>query len=104
MPVLGPSDRVLLLDLSDLDFVEVCARQLTHGLLVGMGTDLQVQAARARFRNASHLMFHPGDGTEIPFRDAWFTVVLTPHTANPTPEIRRVLAPGGVLTPIPAAQ
>lgn len=101
MPNLDPADRVLILDLSDLDFVESCARQLSRGLLVGIGTDALVQAARRRFNAVAHLMFHPGDGTEIPFRDAWFTVILTRDVHEPAAELRRVLAPGGTIQSLP---
>ena len=101
---LKPDDRVLILSLAGLEFLRELADRLPDGLLVGIGTPDEVAAARRALAAAENVMFHSASPEEIPWRDAYFTVVLSPGPPEglAEDEIRRVLAPDGkLITPIP---
>jgi SAM-dependent methyltransferase len=94
---LTPSDQVLLLDVTDLELVAAVARQVTDGLVVGLGEPDFVFLARRATRELDNVMFHSTTPDEIPFRDGFFTVVVcgTTGEAGVSREVQRVLAPNG---------
>ncbi len=92
---LRPDDRVLLLWIPSPEEVELLASRLPQGLLVAMGTDDEVRAARRSCAHLENVMFTQGDAGEIPWRDAMFTTAV--GLDQTTPELRRVVEPGGVI-------
>lgn len=92
---LAPDSRVLLLLIPDPGVVDELAAALTEGLIVCAGAREEVYAARARHRERENVMFVEGSADEIPWRDGFFTALFGPDS-SPSPEGRRVLAPGGV--------
>jgi len=101
-PDLKPDDRVLILSLANREFLQELAATLAGGLLVGIGTPDDVYEARRALANADNVMFHPAEPEQIPWREAYFTVVIAPPTLSPQAEkeIRRVLVPEGRLHPL----
>jgi hypothetical protein len=93
---LNANDRVLLLALpSDEDPIAM-ARTLTDGLIVGLAPTGQIYGARKLLADFENAMFAPADPDGgIPWRDDFFTVIYAPEHREATPEILRVLAPGG---------
>ena len=69
------------------------AVRLTRGILVGMGSDEEVRAARRSLADLDNCMFiqTPEDGV-IPWRDGFFSRIVT---AERTAETERVLASAG---------
>ena len=100
---LKPNDRVLILSIAGLEFLQQLAGRLPEGLLVGIGTADEVAAARRALASAENAMFHAASPEEIPWRDAYFTLVLSPPPQTPLAEteIRRVLTPGGIIHLLP---
>ena len=96
---LKPDDRVLILSITGLEYLSDLAGRLTDGLLVGLGSLDEVSTARRALASAENVMFHSASPEEIPWRDAYFTIVIAPpqQSALAEKEIRRVLAPDGVL-------
>ena len=92
-----PDDRVLILSITGLAYLQDLAGRLPDGLLVGIGTPDEAAAARRALASSENAMFNAASPEEIPWRDAYFTVVLSPQPQSPLAEseIRRVLAPGG---------
>ncbi len=71
---------------------------LTASQLVGLDMDLdRIDEARALAEemNRTDCMFMLGSADEIPWRDGYFEAIYTQN--EPTAEIKRVLAPGGVI-------
>lgn len=107
---LDPADRVLLLSLPDHDRLDAIARAVTRGIVVGLGDDDAVRAARRALRDRDNVMFTLGTPDDIPWQDSFFTVVADAHATWPNPgrallSIGRVLAPGGraaLTVPLPA--
>ena len=101
---LKPDDRVLILSIAGLELLQELAGRLPDGLLVGIGSPDEVAAARRALASAENAMFNATSPEEIPWRDAYFTVVLSPPPGSPLSEreIRRVLTPDGVLHLLPA--
>ncbi len=97
---LRPNDRVLLLSIPEHDVVAELASRLTTGIVVGLGSDEEVRAARRAARNLENVMFVPAPLEEIPWRDGFFTKVIDWRGGWQNPEqvareVARVLAPGG---------
>lgn len=90
---LRPDDRVLIIGLQVREGIESRARSC-H-LLLGIGGDDEVRAARREFAHLDNVMFAQGSRDEIPWADQQFTLILDRSAGEPTPEMRRVLAPGG---------
>ena len=100
---LKSDDRVLIFSIAGLEYLQELAGQLPNGLLVGIGNPDDVAAARRALASAENVMFHAASPDEIPWRDAYFTVVIAPLPRDPLAEseIRRVLAPDGVIHLLP---
>jgi hypothetical protein len=96
---LKSDDRVLILSIAGLEYLHELAGRLPDGLLVGIGNPDEVAAARRALASAENVMFHAASPEEIPWRDAYFTVVISPLPRGPLAEseIRRVLTPDGVV-------
>lgn len=93
---IASADRVLLLQLPPLDEVRSMAAAVTQGIVVGMLGREDVYEARAVLRDFANVMIAPAeDDGGIPWADDFFSVIYAPALAEPTPEILRVLAPGG---------
>ena len=88
-------DRVLLLAMPDE--LQTLAKKLTHGIIAALLPEEQVFTGRTLMRDFDNVMFTPADaGTPIPWRDGFFTLVYAPSFQEPTGEIIRVLAAGGI--------
>lgn len=95
---LQPDDRVLIVGIPDPGVVSDIARRLTRGLLVTIGGDDDVRAARKAARHLDNVMFVPGSPDELPWRDGFFTVAIDtvghwPDGEKVAKEIARVTAP-----------
>ncbi|MBI4892670.1 MAG: hypothetical protein HY821_18745 [Acidobacteria bacterium] len=97
---MAPDDRVLVTSLEDASSLQRWAALLTSGALVGLGTLDQVRAARRLCASFDNVMFIEGGRQEIPWQEAWFTLILDSKPEDPTPEMARVLAPQGQVLPI----
>jgi hypothetical protein len=93
---LKSTDRVLLLALPPGEEIRGLAQQVADGLVVGVLDGEAVYEARRLLRDYRNVMITPAepDGV-LPWREHFFTVVYAPGHAEPSPEILRVLAPGG---------
>jgi SAM-dependent methyltransferase len=97
---LRPNDRVLLLSIPEPAVVAEIAARLSAGVVVGLGGDEEVRAARRAARDLENVMFVPAPPEEIPWRDGFFTKVIDWRGGWQNPEqvareVARVLAPGG---------
>lgn len=90
-----PAARVLLTAIAAAPSLRELALALPEGALVGLGTRGEVAEARKACADLDHVMFVEGSREEIPWVDAWFDVILDPEPQAPTPEMLRVLKPGG---------
>ena len=92
---LAASDRVLLIAPPDGDWVEDWLRQLKDGSMVILGKGDSLYETRQRLAGFENVMVIPGHRDEIPWSDAFFTMVVDLDGASPSREIERVLAPSG---------
>lgn len=92
-------DRVLLLAIPEPSIVASLSAQLTRGLLVALGSDEEIAAARAAARDLDNVMFVPAAPEEIPWRDRFFTkaIAFGPLSEAARREVERVLADAGEL-------
>ncbi|GEM_PF-2321046 len=90
-----PTDRVLVTSLEERGFLRAWAEEVREGALVGLGSDEQVRAARREMAEFDHVMFIVGSRDEVPWQEAWFSVIVDVAAGEPTAEMLRVLAPGG---------
>jgi hypothetical protein len=95
-------DRVLLLAIPSRNELAGIARVLTSGVLVAVGTREEVDSARASMVEFENVMFIEARPDQIPWREAYFTKIIVPVHLEPVvepagAELRRLLAPGGVL-------
>lgn len=94
IPLLG-DDRLLLLWIPPPEDIARLASRVAQGLLVAIGPDDEVRAARRSSPQVDNVMFVNGTADEIPWRDGMFTVVAS--VDEPTREVHRVLAPNGAI-------
>ena len=87
---LQPRDRVLLLDGAD---AEAAARAVTEGTVVVLASGDALYELRRRLAAHENVMVTPGDRAQIPWQNAYFTLIVDPTGEPPTPEILRVLDP-----------
>ena len=92
-------DRVLLLAIPEPSIVASLAAQLTRGLLVAIGSDDEITAARIAARDLDNVMFVPAAPEEIPWRDRFFTkaIAFGPLSDAARREVERVLVTTGEL-------
>ncbi len=92
-----PGDRVLLTSLSEAARLRELASAVREGALVGLGARDEVWEARRLCADFDHVLFIEGSREEIPWAEAWFDVIVDGKSESPTPEMLRVLRPGGVI-------
>jgi hypothetical protein len=97
---LRSDDRVLLLAIPSHMELANMARVLMRGVLVGLGTREEVDAAREAMTEFENVMFVDSSPDHIPWREAYFTKIIVPSHLEPVlrpaaAELQRVLAPGG---------
>ncbi|MBI5283409.1 MAG: hypothetical protein HY858_17145 [Candidatus Solibacter usitatus] len=98
MPVSVTSeDRVLLTSLRDRTHLPALA---AGHLLVGLGTGEEVRAARREMAAHDNVMFIAGHRDDIPWRPAWFTLIVDPGGGEQSSAIERSLAPSGRIVTI----
>jgi len=95
---LRSDDRLLLLCVPGPEELERLAARLTDGLIVVIGPDEEIHAGRRACSHLENVMFTLGTADEIPWRDALFTVAVV--KGAPTPEVIRVVTPGGTIVRI----
>lgn len=100
---MGPGDRVLLTSLPGTRLLKQLAAHAAGGAIVVLAPRDALPAARRECAHLDHVLFVEGSRDEIPWAEAWFDAVLDPRPDEPTPEILRVLRPGGsILSPAAA--
>lgn len=90
-----PDDRILLAEIPAPEVVRALAARASRGIVVAMGSDDAVRAARRAAADLDNVMFVPAPDSEdprIPWQDGFFTKIVA---GEPDPELLRVLAPGG---------
>ncbi|MGB9611477.1 MAG: hypothetical protein ACPL7M_10945 [Bryobacteraceae bacterium] len=95
------ADRVLLTSLRHLPSLRALALRVPEGALVGLGNRDEIAAARRECADLDHVMFVEGHRADIPWVDAWFDLILDESPDAPTPEMVRVLRPGGRIAATP---
>lgn len=99
---LRADDRVLLLGIPETAVLAAMARILVRGVLVAMGPPASVDRARRDLAEFDNVMLLDREPARIPWRDAYFTKIVTSDT-EPASECRRVLAPGGEIVAFASA-
>lgn len=101
-PQLRPDDRVLILQTGRHSALRLreWAQSLPQGVLVGLGDQSAIRTARRELADCENTLFAPGSRDEIPWRSAYFTVILDAGdeggtTGDATQEMGRVLHPSG---------
>jgi len=96
-PQFKPDDRVLVLQPGNCSAPQLreWANALAHGILVGLGELGTIRTARRELADCENVLFAHGSRAEIPWRDAFFTVIVDSGGGAETPEMRRVLHPSG---------
>jgi len=90
---MNPTDRVVVTSLADLIRLRGWAEAVREGVLVGLGSEEEVRAARREMAAFENVMFVVGSRNDVPWQERWFSVIL--DAGEPTAEMLRVLAPGG---------
>ena len=96
------NDRCLLLWIPEIAAVEALSKRLSRGILVALGDQDAVRAARRAASHLENVMFVNASAEEIPWRDNLFTVIAAQIDDWPSPshavrELTRVLEPEGRL-------
>ena len=93
-----PNDRILLLSIPDAELVRELAARAAMGLVVALGEDDSVRAARGVHRELENVMFLPASVEDIPWQGGYFSLIVDfggERGAAQQAEIARLLAPGG---------
>ncbi|MEJ5368090.1 MAG: hypothetical protein WHT08_07220 [Bryobacteraceae bacterium] len=97
MPAAG---RVLVTTLPAAATVRALAARYAEGAIVVLAPRESIFEARKECAALEHVLFVEGTREEIPWAEAWFDAVLDPLPDAPTPEMLRVLRPGGSILPL----
>ncbi len=102
-----PNDRILLLSIPEAPLIFELAAKVSSGVIVGLGGEDEVRAARRAARELENVMFVPAPLEEIPWQDGFFSkaIDLSCRWAQPervAAELARVLGLGGAAY-LPAA-
>lgn len=90
------NDRVLVLTTADENTLRTLAKLLTSGILVIHVAEERIHELRKALSDAENVMVTAeAEDAIIPWRDGFFTVIWAPELHAATPEMVRVLAPGG---------
>jgi hypothetical protein len=94
---LHPDDRVLVLQTERHSALRLreWAQALPQGVLVGIGDQSAIRAARRDLAECENALFASGSRQEIPWQAGFFTVIFDTEGGAETPEMRRVLHPSG---------
>jgi protein-L-isoaspartate O-methyltransferase len=93
---LRPNDRVLLLATPPPEELQDIVRRVSEGIVVGVLDGDAVYEARRALRDHANVMITPAEADgSLPWKEDFFTVVYAPAAAEPSPEMLRVLEPGG---------
>lgn len=92
---MNAESSVLILGLSQLDGLRQLASRAR--LVVGVGPDDDVLAARRAYVDLDNVMFTPGSRDAIPWGDAHFTALIDLESGAPTAEMLRVLKRDGLI-------
>ena len=95
-----PDDRFLLLSIHEPSLIVQLAARLPAGLIVGLGADEEVRAARRQTRDLDNVMLVPATPDDIPWQDRFFTKAVDlicrwERPAKAAGELARVLVKGG---------
>jgi hypothetical protein len=91
-------DRVLLLAVPASDEVRALAAQLSSGIVVCLAPEDRVSDLRREVSNVENVMVAPAaDDGSIPWKEAFFSVVVAPDLVHPSAEVLRVAAPGATI-------
>ncbi len=90
-------DRMLLVGQLPAAQVAALAGSLTHGSLCVLVPADAVAELRRELREVTNVMVVPEDPEDgaVPWADAYFTRIWAPGKGEITPELQRVLQPGG---------
>jgi hypothetical protein len=96
------NDRFLLLSIPEPSFVVTLAAKLTEGIVVGLGPDEDVRAARKEVIDVGNVMFIPAEPYDIPWQGGFFTKAVDLACRWDRPdrtarEIARVLSSRGTV-------
>lgn len=83
---------MLLTSLADTSRLRDWARAR---VLVGLGSDDEVRAARRQFADLENVMFVVGDRGEIPWQDRFFSIIVDAGNTEPSPAMLRCLLHDG---------
>ena len=89
-------ERVLITGPVQLSMVESWSAKARSGsVTVLAGEQKTLYEARQNYAEFPNVMASPGNRDDIPWDDAYFTLIVDESPEQPTTEIRRVLAPQG---------
>ena len=95
---IDPRDRILLVGVPPAEELRAIALQARDGLVVAVGPDEAVRAARKALADLDSVMLVvESDDGRLPWQDGFFTKVFAPHPSPADTEVYRVLAPGGTI-------
>lgn len=94
---------MLLTSLAGSRLLKELAARFAGGAIVVLAPRDALPAARRESARLDHVLFVEGSRDEIPWAEAWFDAVLDPWPDEPTPEILRVLRPGGSILSLASA-
>jgi hypothetical protein len=95
---MGTGARVLITSQADLALVAGWSSRAASGSVIVLAAQRsELAGARRKYAALLNVMVSPGDRHEIPWGDGRFNVILDEAPDNPTPEMRRVLAPEGTV-------